>query len=111
MPRHKNRRFATETSSSSSVTISIVDGPGPLVNSLQVERQGGSRRPRQSVKLSHAFLCFRLTATMPRLLAIIFNGTIAAGMVVLLHRWRKARLDVCYVVHPKRHSAHDAATG
>jgi hypothetical protein len=29
---------------------------------------------------------------MPRILAIILKGTIAAGTVVLLHRWRKARL-------------------
>jgi hypothetical protein len=63
-----------------------------LVNSLQIELQGGFRRPRQSVKLSRVFLCFRLAATVPRILAIILNGTLAAGMVVLLHRWRKARL-------------------
>src|SRR5216683_3420719 len=51
--------------------------------------------PRQSVKLSHVFLCFRLTATLPRILAIILNGTIAAGTVVLLHRWRKAWFIPC----------------
>jgi hypothetical protein len=62
------------------------------MNSLQVTLQGDLRRPQQSVKLSRAFLCFRLTATVRRMLAIILNGTIAAGMVVLLYRWRKARL-------------------
>jgi hypothetical protein len=39
------------------------------------------------------------------------NGTNAAGMVVLLHRWPKARLDICYVVRSKRYSTYDAATG
>jgi hypothetical protein len=33
-----------------------------------------------------------LTATVPRILATILNGTIVAGMVVLLHRCRTARL-------------------
>src|SRR5216683_3276318 len=34
----------------------------------------------------------RLTATVPRILATILNGTIVAGMVVLLHRRRTTRL-------------------
>src|SRR6266576_2351498 len=34
----------------------------------------------------------RLTATVPRIAATILNGTIVAGMVVLLHRRRTARL-------------------
>jgi hypothetical protein len=29
---------------------------------------------------------------MPRILAIILKGMIAAGTIVLPHRWRKARL-------------------
>src|SRR6266852_5158005 len=37
----------------------------------------------------------RLTATVPRILATILNGTIVAGMVVLLHRCRTARLIPC----------------
>jgi hypothetical protein len=34
----------------------------------------------------------RLTATVPRRLATILNATIVAGMIVLLHRCRTARL-------------------
>src|SRR5216683_984515 len=34
----------------------------------------------------------RLNATVPRILATILDGTIVAGMVVLLHRCRTARL-------------------
>jgi hypothetical protein len=37
----------------------------------------------------------RLTATVPRILATILNGTIAAGMVVLFHRCRATRLIPC----------------
>jgi hypothetical protein len=36
-----------------------------------------------------------MTATVPRILATILNGTIVAGMVVLLHRCRTARLVPC----------------
>jgi hypothetical protein len=75
----------------SSMTSSIVDDP--LVNLLQIEFQGGFRRPRQSVKLSCVFLSLLLTAIVPKILIIILNGTIAAGMVVLLYRWLKARLS------------------
>jgi hypothetical protein len=75
----------------SSVTISsIADVLVPLVNSLHVELQGGSRRPR--VKLRRVFLCFRLTTTVPQILVTILNGTIATGMIVPLYRCRTARL-------------------
>src|SRR5712692_3294122 len=37
----------------------------------------------------------RLNATVPRILATILNGTIVAGIVVLLHRCRTARLIPC----------------
>jgi hypothetical protein len=40
----------------------------------------------------------RLTATVPRMLATILNGTIVAGMVVLLHRYRTAPLIPCRVL-------------
>jgi hypothetical protein len=36
-----------------------------------------------------------LTATVPRILAKILNGTIVDGMVVLLHRCRTPRLIAC----------------
>src|SRR3954466_1932905 len=40
----------------------------------------------------HPYGDLRLTATVPRVPARILNGTIVAGMVVLLHRCRTARV-------------------
>ncbi len=45
-----------------------------------------------------------LDPTVPRILATILNGTIVAGMVVLLHRCRTARLIPC---HALTHFAHE----
>ncbi len=42
----------------------------------------------------------RLTATVPRILATILNETIVAGIVVLLHRCRTARLVRCRALRP-----------
>src|SRR6266446_4415174 len=39
-----------------------------------------------------------LDTTVPRILATILNGTIVAGMVVLLHRCRTARLIPCHAL-------------
>src|SRR3954454_4516398 len=49
----------------------------------------------------------RLTATVPRILATILNETIVAGMVVLLHRCRRARLVPLrtYIFRTRRLSA------
>jgi hypothetical protein len=61
------------------------------------------------------------TATVRQTLAFILNGTIVAGMAVLLIAGVKrdsppmirmpGKPDVCRVVGPKRHSTHDAAAG
>ena len=55
-----------------------------------------------------------MTATVPRILATILNGTIVAGMVVLLHRCRTAQLVPAahlYISYAKDIFWHRSMTG